>query len=219
MSIEVTVALIGAGSALLGAAIGTIASIWTTKTQLQASNKQLEIEQLRRKEALLENFLHRWNAMAKVDATGTTNIDQIVSRFTDRFLDRVQLFLSVAHHFPRDHEEKITTLSDEINGYILKAKTGGTVDGQTAKDAVERMQNLEKETAKIAGERLRWIQSDIANLLPKKRSANKAVEDNSVTRSALHCVPHFDVLEYEKNPHKQNFSADLWSSHRSIYRR
>jgi hypothetical protein len=166
MSIEVTVAIIGAASALLGAAVGAIASIWTTKTQLKASIRLIEIEQLRRVESLIETFLQRWNEM-KVDASGSVNMELIASRFTDRFLSRCQLFLGVSHHFPRDIEEELSFLSKEVNGHILTVKTGGVVDGKTATEVLKRTQELEERIFKMAGERLRRIQNEILSISQK----------------------------------------------------
>lgn len=166
MSIEVTVAIIGAASALLGAAVGAIASICTTKTQLKASSRLIEIEQLRRVESLIETFLQRWNEM-KVDASGNVNMGLIASRFTDRFLSRVQLFLGVSHHFSRDIEEELSLLSKEVNGYILTVKTGGAVDGETATEVLKRTQELEERIFKMAGERLRRIQNEISSISQK----------------------------------------------------
>ena len=77
----------------------------------------------------------------KVDVTGPVNTNQILSRFTDMFLSRVGLFMTAAHHFPQDLEEELRLLSNEVNGYIFAAKTGGNVDNDSAKEAVRKCKN------------------------------------------------------------------------------
>lgn len=166
MSIEITVAIIGAASALLGAAVGAIASICTTKTQLKASSRQIEIEQLRRVESLIETFFQRWNEM-KVDASDPVNMDVIGSRFIDRFVSRVQLFMGISHHFPRGIEEELNLLSKEVNGHILTVKIGGTVDSETFIEVLKRTQEIEERVFNMTGERLRRIQNEVSSISQK----------------------------------------------------
>jgi len=164
MSIEVTVAVIGSGAALIGTMVGGIISIFVTKAQLKSASRQLEVDQLRRIENSLESLLQKWTSM-KVDVTGPVNTDQILSRFTDLFLSRTQLFMTAAHHFPQDLEEELNSLSSEVNGYIFAAKTGGSIDNDSAREAVRRMQRLDTEIPQRIREKLRRIQSDISSLL------------------------------------------------------
>ena len=63
MSIEVIVALVGAGSALIGAIVGGAVSVFSTKAQLKVVSRQVEIDQLRRLESSLESLLQKWMSM------------------------------------------------------------------------------------------------------------------------------------------------------------
>lgn len=164
MSIEVLVAIIGAGSALIGTIIGGTISLFATKAQLKAVRRQVEVDQLRRMEGSLEALLQEWMSM-KVDVSGPINADQILSRFTDIFLSRVQLFMAAAHYFPQDLEDELSSLSNELNQYIFASKTGGSVDNDTAQKAVRRMQKLDKEVPQRIREKLRHIQNDVSVLL------------------------------------------------------
>jgi hypothetical protein len=167
MSIEVIVALVGAGSALIGAIVGGAVSVFSTKAQLKVVSRQVEIDQLRRLESSLESLLQKWMSM-KMDVTGPVNTDQVLSRFTDMFISRVGLFMTAAHHFPQELEEEMTSLSNEVNGYIFSAKTGGVIDDDAAKEAVHKMQKLDAEVPQRIRERLRIIQNEVSALLQDK---------------------------------------------------
>lgn len=167
MCTEITVAVIGAGAALIGAVVGGAVSISVTKAQLRSASRQIEVDQLRRKETSLEVLLQKWTSMS-IDVGGSVNADQILSRFTDTFLSRVQLFMTAAHHFPQNLEEELNSLSSELNGYIFAAKTGSNVDNDSAQEAVHKMQKLDNEVPQRIREKLRRIQSDISDLLQDK---------------------------------------------------
>lgn len=165
--IEVIVAAIGAGAALIGAIVGGAVSFLATKANLKATSRQIEIDHLRRIESHLESFLQKWESMI-VDVSGAMNRDPIISRFIGRFLSRVGLFMTIAHHFPRELEEELSSLSKEVNGYILTAKTGGAVDQYISERAIQRMETLDTELPQAIREKLRQIQSAIAALLKNK---------------------------------------------------
>jgi hypothetical protein len=167
MSIDVIVAVVGAGAALIGTMVGGVVSIFATKAQLKSASRQIEVDQLRRIESSLESLLQKWTSM-KVDVIGPVNTDQILSRFTDMFLSRVGLFMTAAHHFPQDLEEELNSLSNELNGYIFAAKTGGSVDNGSAQEAVRKMQKLDAEVPQRIREKLRRIQTEISDLLQNK---------------------------------------------------
>ena len=164
MSIEVIVAVIGAGAALIGTIVGGAISLFATKAQLKAASRQIEVDQLRRTESSLEALLKEWTSI-KVDVRGPVNTEQILSRFTDMFLSRVQVFMAAAHYFPQDLEDELRSLSNEVNQYILASKTGGTVDNDSAQEAVRRMQKLDAEVPQRIREKLRQIQKDVSVLL------------------------------------------------------
>lgn len=166
MSIEVIVAVIGAGAALIGTIVGSAVSIFATKAQLKTASRQIEVDQLRKIESSLESLIQKWTSM-KIDVSGPMHIDQIISRSTDIFLSRVGLFMTVAHHFPQELEEELSLLSGELNGYIFAAKTGGIIDDVSANKAVQRMQKLDVEVPQMVRDRLRLIQSEISALLQK----------------------------------------------------
>lgn len=167
MSMEVIVAVVGAGAALIGTMVGGVVSIFATKAQLKSANRQIEVEQLRRIESSLELLLQKWTSM-KVDVSGGVSTDQILSRYTDMFLSRVGLFMTVAHHFPQNLEEELNSLSNELNGYIIAAKTGGSVNNASAQEAFHKMQKQDAEVPKKIREKLRWIQSEISKLMQNK---------------------------------------------------
>ena len=167
MSIEVLVASIGAGGALIGTIVGGAVSIIATKAQLKAASRQIEVEQLRRIERSLEALLQKWTSM-KINVSDPVNAAQIFSRFTDMFLSKVGLFMGAAHHFPKDLEDELSSLSNELNRYILAAKTGGSVDDDSAQEALRRMIELDAEVPQRIREKLRGIESDIVALLQDK---------------------------------------------------
>lgn len=167
MSIEVIVAVIGAGAALVGTIVGGVISLFATKAQLKAASRQIEVDQLRRKEDSLEALLQEWMSM-KVDVSGSVNTDQILSRFTDMFLSRVQLFMASAHYFPQDLEDELSSLSNELNQYIFASKTGDSVDNDSTQKAVLSMQKLDKEVPQRIREKLRHIQNNVSVLLQDK---------------------------------------------------
>lgn len=167
MSIEVIVAVIGAGAALIGTIVGGAVSLFATKAQLKAASRQIEVDQLRRTESSLEALLQEWTSM-KVDVSGPVKTDQILSRFTDMFLARVGLFMAAAHYFPQNLEGELSSLSNELNRYIFTSKTGGSVDNDSAQEAVRRMQKLDAEVPQRIREKLRQIQNDVSVLLQDK---------------------------------------------------
>lgn len=167
MSIEVIVALIGAGSALIGTIVGGAVSFFATRAQLKAASRQIEIDQLRRTESSLEALLQEWMSM-KVNVGDEVNTEQILSRFTDMFLSRVQLFMAAAHHFPQGLEDELRSLSNELNQYIFTSKTGGSIDNDSAQEAVRRMQKLDAEVPHRIREKLRQIQNEVSVLLQDK---------------------------------------------------
>jgi hypothetical protein len=167
MCTEITVAVIGAAAALIGAIVGGAVSIRVTKAQLRSASRQLEIDQLRRMENSLESLLQKWTDM-KMDVSGTVTTEQILSRFTDIFLSRVQLFMTAAHHFPQELEEELNLLSSELNGFIFAAKTGGSIANDAAQQAVRKMQKLDTEAPQKIREKLRRIHIEISALLQDK---------------------------------------------------
>lgn len=181
MTIEVTVAIIGATAALVGAIVGAGVSVFTTRAQLESASRQIEADQLRKLESSLEALLKEWTSM-KVDVAGPVNNDQILSRFTDRFFARVQLFMTAAHHFPSHIEEELHTLSEEVNGYVYAAKTGNAIDPVSAQEAILRMQRLDVEVPRLIRERLRCIQAEVSSLL-HKRHVNKRLHAETRRRA------------------------------------
>ncbi|MFM7753759.1 MAG: hypothetical protein ACKO58_05135 [Cyanobium sp.] len=181
MTIEVTVAIIGATAALVGAMVGAGVSVFTTRAQLASACRQIEADQLRRVENSLEALLREWTSM-KVDVTGPVNNDLILSRFTDMFLARVQLFMTAAHHFPPYLEEELQALSEEVNRYIYATKTGNSIDSVSEKKAFHRMQTLDIEVPRLIRKRLRCIQAELSSLL-HKHHANKRLHADARGRA------------------------------------
>lgn len=181
MTIEVTVAIIGAAAALVGAIVGGGVSVFTTRAQLESASRQIEVDQLRRVENSLEALLKEWTSM-RVDVTGPADNDQILSRFTDRFLARVQLFMTAAHHFPPYLEEQLHALSEVVNGYIYAAKTGNSIDPVSAQEAIRSMQRLDTEVPRLIREKLRLMQAELSTL-PHKSHANKRLHADARRRA------------------------------------
>ena len=164
MSIEVTVAVIGATAAVIGTITGSAISILVTKAQLRSASRQVMVDQKRRIESRLESLLQEWTSQ-RVDVSGEVEVGEIHSRFVDSFLWKVQVFMGAAHHLPENLEGELQSLSAELNGYIFSAKPGADIDQEHAKQALKRMKALDARVPQRIRERLRELQSEMASLV------------------------------------------------------
>ena len=117
MSIEVIVAVIGAGAALIGTIVGGAVSLFATKAQLKAASRQIEVDQLRRTESSLRSC---------------SKINEMRTRRFSRPLNRcaVSRRLSLALALLSDFFDRANAPALARRPWTLPRPSGGTLERQ-----------------------------------------------------------------------------------------
>lgn len=161
MKVELIVALVGLGGIIIGAVIGARVSVWITKQQLSLSYKQNKIEILQGQITRLQNGLDKMSGIS-IDVKDSNLLpEQLHSRSIDAFLERSKFFLTFSYLFPKELEEEVMGLSDELNQFIYHAKIQQPIDEDAALRTVGRMPVIEKEMLHLFRTRLRVLQSEL----------------------------------------------------------
>jgi hypothetical protein len=164
MKIELLVGLVALGGTIFGSLVGAGVSVWITKEQLSLSFKQHKIEILQSEISRLQNDLDQIsNVIIDVNDQNLTP-DQIFSRMTDAFLQRTKFFLTFSYLFPKEFEEKVMSLNNELNQFIFNAKMHNPIDESKARSAVETIPIIEKEIFFLVRARLRKLQLELDKL-------------------------------------------------------
>lgn len=152
--------LFGFGGVIAGAVIGAGASIWVTQKQLSASYEQHKIGLMQSQIAKLQAALLQLSEVTPDVTEQNLTHEQILSRLTDMFQRRSQLFLTFSYLFPKDFEAKVVMVASQVNEFIYKAKTGQNIDEGQARQCVADMQFLDRRFPTIIRDKLRSLNNE-----------------------------------------------------------
>jgi hypothetical protein len=169
MKTEITVALFGLGGTVLGALIGAVVSAITARQQASLSLKQLKLEMLKNQISILGNALSSISSVGVDVSDLSLTVDQIYSRYIDRFLECAKLFMNISYLFPNEFEARISNLCEEINQCIFLVKTGHAIDEALSRTLIDSIRAVEEEMDRQIRGKLRSLHSELDKAMFSRR--------------------------------------------------
>ncbi|MCI0561851.1 MAG: hypothetical protein MN733_25475 [Nitrososphaera sp.] len=166
---EIIAAIYALVATVVGAVIGTGASIWTTRTQLAHATKDIAMQDLRRRVTILKDA-HAAILGIRIPAPDSNyTTDQIVSRGVDAFLQRATIFLSISYLFSREDEESVQDVVGKVNQLIFRTKTREQTTFEERMQCVQDIQIAEKRISSAISERLRQDEYRLSEQLENRK--------------------------------------------------